>query len=240
MGYIAKLVSCSRGVSGAYLSLQRPSFLILIKYSLMITSHSAARLQQHKTSLGDSWQDDISFASHPPCHRVLLSETSLVVTWPVILQSQLWPYTRDAAIRWPRTGNIIDCDKRKLYPHHLRTGNTFTRYYSDLFWKLYRYCAENVAVCPWCYDCYMLHATKLSQESELFSHNNDSFEADTKLMDFAEKQKVFIFARGSRSAKSEECPNVSRPVEQFSVITAARAWQPELRTSGKTENSLLL
>ena len=71
--------------------------------------------------------------------------------------------------------------------------------------------------------CYMLHATKLSQESELFSHNNDSFEADTKLMDFAEKQKVFIFARGSRSAKSEECPNVSRPVEQFSVITAARA-----------------
>ena len=88
-------------------------------------------------------------------------------------------------------------------------------------------------MCPWCYDCYMLHAAKLSQESELFSHNNDSFEADTKLMDFAEKQKVFIFARGSRSAKSEECPNVSRPVEQFSVITAVRARAANIRENGK-------
>ena len=187
MGYIAKLVSCSRGVSEAYLSLQRPSFLILIKYSLMITSHSAARLQQHKTSLGDSWQDDISFASHPPCHRVLLSETSLVVTWPVILQSQLWPDGRDAAIRWPRTGNIIDCDKRKLYPHHLRTGNTFTRYFSDLFWKLIL-CRECrcVSVVLW-----LLHVTRhetvsgiwtfLSQQWQLWSrHETDGLCGKTK------------------------------------------------------------
>ena len=154
----------------------------------MITSHSAARLQQHKTSLGDSWQDDISFASHPPCHRVLLSETSLVVTWPVILQSQLWPDGRDAAIRWPRTGNIIDCDKRKLYPHHLRTGNTFTRYSSDLFWKLCRYCAENVAVSV---VLWLLHVTRhetvsgiwtfLSQQWQLWSrHETDGLCGKTK------------------------------------------------------------
>ena len=63
MGYIAKLVSCSRGVSEAYLSLQRPSFLILIKYSLMITSHSAARLQLRSTKHHSGIPDKMTSAS---------------------------------------------------------------------------------------------------------------------------------------------------------------------------------
>ena len=111
-----------------------------------------------------------------------------MVTWPVILQSQLWADGRDAAIRWPRTGNIIDCDKRKLYPHHLRTGNTFTRYYSDLFWKLWILCREGrcVSVVLW-----LLHVTRrqtvsgiwtfLSQQWQLWSrHETDGLCGKTK------------------------------------------------------------
>ena len=157
-----------------------------------VAQHSEAAAAEHKTSLGDSWQDDISFASHPPCHRVLLLGPirgelgGHVTSHPPItaLSCQSWcchQMTPDRKYNWLRQKKVVSAsssDRKHFY-------KILFGFVLKTLWILCREC-RCVSVVLW-----LLHVTRrqtvsgiwtfLSQQWQLWSrHETDGLCGKTK------------------------------------------------------------